>query len=300
MQSLFGTPLRRLSWNARSALQGRLIPAGLCLGAAGGAYGASWTLQCEQAETGRKKVAVYGGAFDPITNSHMTVAAEIIHSGCADEVWIVPSGPRPDKPDLTKAVERYCMAQVAVNSSFSAGFPVKVSGQDVEKTQAAATYDMLCELRDSNPDCDFAFVIGSDWLQPGTDLSKWDSVNPAWKPGDPDTVPRTIVTGHKMLEEFDFLITFRIGYEVQKSEADPTGLKQFGPRMFWLEMPHHFKFIEGNLSSSEIRKRIHGSYKVHANGVGVHADGVHKLRSVEGLLASGVIGYIYRTGLYKK
>lgn len=296
MQSLFGTALRRVSWNARPALQGRLIPAGLCLGAAGGAFSASWTLQCEQTESGRRKVAIYGGAFDPVTNSHMTVAAEIIHSGKADEVWLVPSGPRPDKPKLTKAAERYCMAQVAVNSSFSPGFPVKVSNQDVEKTQAAYTYDMLVEMRERNPDCDFAFVIGSDWLQPGTDLSKWDSVNPAWKPGASDTVPRTIITGHKMLDEFDFLITYRPGYEVTKSEADPTGLKQFGPRMFWLDMPHNFTFIEGNLSSSEIRKRIKKSYEVYAE----KEDDVRKMRPVDGLLPMPVIGYIYRSGLYKK
>jgi len=296
MQSLFGVAFRRASWNARSVFQGRFIPAGLCLGAAGGAYSASWTLQCEQPEHGRRKVAIYGGAFDPITNSHMTVAAEIIHSGHADEVWIVPSGPRPDKPHLTKAVERYCMAQVAVNSIFSPGFPVKVSSQDVEKTQAAYTYDMLRELRESNPDCDFSFVIGSDWLQPGTDISKWESINPAWKPGDPMTVPRTFVTGNKMLEEFEFLITFRPGYEVQKSEADPTGLKKFGPRMFWLDMPHNFTFIEGNLSSSEIRKRIKKSYEVYAN----KGDDVRKMRPVDGLLPMGVMAYIYRSGLYSQ
>merc|ERR1719343_458085 len=49
----------------------------------------------------RIKVAVYGGAFDPITNSHLTCAAQIVHSQCADEVWLVPCGPRPDKPGLT-------------------------------------------------------------------------------------------------------------------------------------------------------------------------------------------------------
>lgn len=43
---------------------------------------------------------MYGGAFNPITNAHLNVAAEIIHSELADEVWIVPSGPRPDKPAL--------------------------------------------------------------------------------------------------------------------------------------------------------------------------------------------------------
>jgi len=46
------------------------------------------------------RVAVYGGAFNPITNAHLNVASEIVHSELADEVWIVPCGNRSDKPEL--------------------------------------------------------------------------------------------------------------------------------------------------------------------------------------------------------
>lgn len=48
-------------------------------------------------EPPKKRVAVYGGSFNPITNAHLNCAAEIIHSKLADEVWIVPCGTRPDK-----------------------------------------------------------------------------------------------------------------------------------------------------------------------------------------------------------
>ena len=39
-------------------------------------------------------VALLGGTFDPITDGHLKMAAEVIHSGLADIVWIVPCGPR--------------------------------------------------------------------------------------------------------------------------------------------------------------------------------------------------------------
>lgn len=120
------------------------------------------------AETKRKRVAIYGGTFDPPTNSHMTCASEIVNSGCADEVWIVPCGPRPDKLHLkTSAMDRYCMCQIAVNSCFAPAFPVKVLDIEAYRDTAFYTYDMLCELRDTYPDIDFSFVIGSDWLDEG-------------------------------------------------------------------------------------------------------------------------------------
>ena len=62
-------------------------------------------------EKEKLRVAVYGGSFDPITNAHLTCISEIIHSGSVDEVWIVPCGPRPDKPSLrTSALERLIMS----------------------------------------------------------------------------------------------------------------------------------------------------------------------------------------------
>lgn len=47
-----------------------------------------------------------------------------VHSGCADEVWLVPCGPRPDKPKLkTPALDRYCMCQAVRWLWWSWGFP---------------------------------------------------------------------------------------------------------------------------------------------------------------------------------
>ena len=68
---------------------------------------------------------------------------------------------------------------------------------------------LLCALRAAHPDCDFAFVVGSDWLQPGTDLRQRTSSDPS----DP-TGERAIVTGDRLVEEFDFLVVPRPGYDV--------------------------------------------------------------------------------------
>eukprot|EP00435_Cladocopium_sp_Y103_P001590 s3007_g1.t1 len=215
-------------------------------------------------ETKRKRVAIYGGTFDPPTNSHMTCASEIVNSGCADEVWIVPCGPRPDKPHLkTSPMDRYCMCQIAVNSCFAPAFPVKVLDIEAYRDTAFYTYDMLCELRDTYPDIDFSFVIGSDWLGEGRSPQSWVSLNKAWKPGMPED-QKVVVTGDQLLREFDVLVLPRPGHTVQ----------QLGPRLQWLRMPEDFHLIQGNLSSTQIRERMRST---------------GTLRDIEGLVPGGVL-----------
>eukprot|EP00930_Biecheleria_cincta_P016283 TRINITY_DN13303_c0_g1_i1.p1 TRINITY_DN13303_c0_g1~~TRINITY_DN13303_c0_g1_i1.p1 ORF type:complete len:600 (-),score=84.57 TRINITY_DN13303_c0_g1_i1:41-1840(-) len=249
----------------------------------------------------QNRVAIYGGAFDPVTNAHLTMAAQIVQSNCADEVWLVPSGPRPDKPKLkTPAVDRYCMCQVAVNTVFTQDFPVKVSDEECLLDEALATYDLLCKLREKHPGWNFSFVIGSDWLQPGTNMAEWDSKNLDWKPGDPEDQQR-IVTGHKMLTEFDFLVVKRPGYDVDSTPDDPTGLMKFGPRMSWLKMPEGMTFIEGNLSSSEIRKRTQAEDRVQEAAQNLKTrvmSHLEALRPIEGLVPRAVLSYIRRHSFY--
>eukprot|EP00928_Gymnodinium_smaydae_P032704 TRINITY_DN23617_c0_g1_i1.p1 TRINITY_DN23617_c0_g1~~TRINITY_DN23617_c0_g1_i1.p1 ORF type:complete len:591 (-),score=93.94 TRINITY_DN23617_c0_g1_i1:101-1873(-) len=246
-----------------------------------------------RAKPRRQKVAIYGGAFDPITNAHLTCAAEIVHSKCADEVWLVPCGPRLDKPNLkTAPVDRYVMSQIAVNTVFSRRFPINVSDIECFSEEASMTYDLLCSLRERHPEKDFCFIIGSDWLQPGSDMSKWESRNWNWKEGDPES-EKFIVTGHKMLAEFDFIVIKRAGYDVPSTKDDPTGLKKFGPRLSWLSMPDGATFIEGNSSSTEIRKRTMIASRIRS------AVGSQALNMIDGLVPPAVLGYIVKRGFYQ-
>eukprot|EP01065_Artemidia_motanka_P026902 TRINITY_DN3213_c1_g2_i1.p1 TRINITY_DN3213_c1_g2~~TRINITY_DN3213_c1_g2_i1.p1 ORF type:complete len:344 (+),score=67.33 TRINITY_DN3213_c1_g2_i1:60-1034(+) len=218
---------------------------------------------------GSRRVAVYGGAFDPITNAHLTCCSEIIHSESADEVWICPSGDRPDKPMLRPAIDRVIMCEIAVNTTFSTEFPVKVWSGEAFAPEQVYTYDMLSALQAQHPDTSFVFVIGSDWLQAAADLRKWRS-------RDPSDSSKTVVTGDRLVSEFDFLVVRRPGYDVQDLSA-------FGPRFRWLQHVGPLQHVQGNLSSTEIRKRARID-----------------LCAIDGLVPVGVMGYIKRHGLYHK
>uniref|UniRef100_A0A7S1LRX7 Cytidyltransferase-like domain-containing protein n=1 Tax=Alexandrium catenella TaxID=2925 RepID=A0A7S1LRX7_ALECA len=223
---------------------------------------------------GPRNVAVFGGAFDPPTNSHMFGLAEIIHAGVADEVIMAPCGPRPDKPHLRPPLVRYIMCQLGVNSSFGHSMPISVSDVEVFEPEALATYDSLRRLKERDPDANLMFVIGSDWLQPGNDIRKWTSKCPE--------TGKEIVTGHLLVEEFDFLVIKRPGFEVKD-------LKSFGPRMKWMELPHGMKPVEANMSSTEIRKRAAKCYK----------ENVETLQLIDGLVPPAVFSYVKRDGIYR-
>eukprot|EP00756_Hemistasia_phaeocysticola_P033528 Hpha_TRINITY_DN16469_c2_g1::TRINITY_DN16469_c2_g1_i1::g.162057::m.162057/K00969/nadD; nicotinate-nucleotide adenylyltransferase len=217
---------------------------------------------------GKRRVAVYGGAFDPITNAHLTCCSEIIHSESADEVWLVPCGPRPDKPELTKPLDRVVMAEIAVNTAFSMEFPVRVWTGEAFAVDHVYTYDMLCALQAQHPNTSFVFVVGTDWLQSGENLRMW----PSRDPGNPS---QTIITGDKLVNEYDFLVVHRPGYEVED-------LSQYGPRFQMLSFPAPLQQVQGNLSSTEIRRRARIDLSV-----------------IDGLVPVGVMAYIKRRGLYR-
>jgi len=212
----------------------------------------------------KKKIGIYGGAFNPPTNAHLQLAAEIVHSGAVDEVWMVPSGPRPDKPDMLPAMQRFEMCQIAVSTMFAADFPVKVSKHEAEKDQPTPTYASLKWLTENFDNHEFSFVIGSDWLRPGMNIRGW-------------------VNGPQLLEEFEFLVVKRPGYDTVED------LSSYGPRFRWIEFPRDFTLVESSASSTEVRKRAKHDW----------ANGITDLRDIEGLVPPGVYNFIVQNGLYK-
>lgn len=220
-------------------------------------YPAIDTLSLATSSSG-KTIAVLGGSFDPITNSHVVSASEIIHAGCADEVWIVPCGPRPDKPDLrTSYAHRLQMCHLAVNTTFGSSFPVKVCDIEMLEDRAMATFDLMQKLHDEYPDKQFSFVIGSDlWA----DLGSWDQGKRMWW----------------LLLECKWLVFNRPNHEM------PT------------ELPKNFQGItplggttlaHQELSSREIRTRIRAGSN---QGRGM----------ADGLVPPSVLAHIIRYGLY--
>ena len=306
-----GMGIRVLSGEEMYALLSPASYEQLCTGGDGsGAIDAQLSvsfLPSAQAAQRRKRVAVLGGSFDPITDGHLKCACEIIHANKADEVWLVPCGHRPDKPSLkTPVMDRLIMCHLAVNTSFGARFPIKVCDYDTRRDVFMATYDMRLMFMEHHPDIDFSFVIGTDLV---STIKSWTS-------------PLVDDAGQRLWDECEFLVVQRPGYAVTE------------------ELPPNFKFVEppagddmhivsDELSSTEVRNRLQkrgssgklgassksakeakrrsvgGMVSLHAHHEASYGEAEQaaiergEFSKVEGLVPSAVLAHIVRYGLYK-
>eukprot|EP00298_Acanthocystis_sp_HF-20_P010002 c18617_g1_i1.p1 GENE.c18617_g1_i1~~c18617_g1_i1.p1 ORF type:complete len:234 (+),score=78.61 c18617_g1_i1:32-733(+) len=220
------------------------------------------------------KVAVLGGSFDPITNAHLNVASEIVHSRLVDQVWIVPCGPRPDKPSLkTSVMDRYIMCQLSVESVFSHNFGVQVSDIEVGLPRALGTLSLMRKLGSTYPHMEFYFVIGEDLIE---QLPEWDDV---------DYVEDPKGAGRVLMKTEKFLVMERPGFKSDK-ELENNFIR--------LSLPHDATIVSTLLSSSEIRKRVQHGYQRVQKNANQH-DAYH---GVEGLLPAPVVSYMKRYKLY--
>ncbi|RYG56600.1 hypothetical protein EON66_02515 [archaeon] len=101
------------------------------------------------------KIGIFGGSYNPPTRGHIEVAKQALECGCSrkpfaqvapssepavDEVWLVPCGPRPDKPSLQVSVEdRVIMTTLAVIGS-GVTLPIHVVPLEAFEKSALASY----------------------------------------------------------------------------------------------------------------------------------------------------------------
>ena len=113
--------------------------------------------------TGRTRVGVMGGTFDPIHHGHLVAASEVQSEFSLDEVVFVPTGRPWQKAaaEVSPAEHRYLMTVIATasNPRFT------VSRVDIDRPGTTYTIDTLRDLHASlGDDAELFFITGSDAL----------------------------------------------------------------------------------------------------------------------------------------
>jgi nicotinate-nucleotide adenylyltransferase len=121
-----------------------------------------------------KKIAFYGGSFDPVHCGHLTIAQKLTEFFELDEFVFVPAFHAPHKKDKkpTSAFHRFAMLALATNNETK----IKVSKMEIEAPERPYTVETLTRLKNELPDAQIFFVMGADSWQDITTWREWERV----------------------------------------------------------------------------------------------------------------------------
>lgn len=120
-----------------------------------------------------RKIALFGGSFDPIHKGHIEIAKEAVKALCLDEVIFIPSGISPHKAGLTASNEdRYNMVCLALENEEK----LSVSDFEIKKETKCYSFETVKEFKKLYPSCELYFIIGDDQYEKFTTWYKWEEL----------------------------------------------------------------------------------------------------------------------------
>lgn len=186
-----------------------------------------------------KRIAFYGGSFDPPHNGHLAIAARLTEIFALDEFVFVPAFHAPHKKDKnpTAAFHRYAMLCLATNNAPK----IKVSRIELEAPEKPYTIETLTRLKSELKNTRIFFVMGAD---------SWDEIT-TWREWE------------KILTVVNIIVVTRPGYEIEFSRVtegirerivDARGRMHFDLRLE--DKIYITDAVEIDVSATEIRESV--------------------------------------------
>ncbi|MBA4124223.1 MAG: nicotinate (nicotinamide) nucleotide adenylyltransferase [Acidobacteria bacterium] len=121
-----------------------------------------------------KRIAFYGGSFDPPHNGHLTIARKLSKLFALDEFVFIPAFHAPHKKNKkpTSAFHRFAMLSLAIENEGK----FRVSSVELDAPDKPFTFETQTKLKNDLPDAEIFFVIGADsWAEIDT-WREWEKV----------------------------------------------------------------------------------------------------------------------------
>jgi nicotinate-nucleotide adenylyltransferase len=152
----------------------------------------------------RKRIAIYGGTFDPVHSGHLQIARRVLELFAIDELLFVPARMAPHKLDVqvSSALHRYAMLALAT----TADPRLYVSTFELDGPERQFTVDTLSQFRSRfGESADLFFVMGTDsWAE----ITTWRE----WR---------------RLLSLASFIVVTRPGYEFSSAQVGETEAARF-------------------------------------------------------------------------
>lgn len=168
-----------------------------------------------------RKVAIFGGAFNPITLGHTEVANLVLRSALVDEVWLMPAYSHMYHKEMVLPEHRLKMIDLSIDDKHIKSFDFEIKHE-----LSGETYKLVDKLLSGQEykDYEFSFIMG---LDNANTFHKW-------------------VNYEYLRDKIPFIVVPRTGYNYQKD-------------IYWyLKSPH--TYIVSNplieISSTHVRTTI--------------------------------------------
>jgi len=123
----------------------------------------------------QRRIALYGGTFDPVHTGHLAVAHGLSKLFALDEVFFIPAYVAPHKREVnvTRALHRYAMLALATQSD--ARF--RISTVELDAPERPYTFETLSRMQASlGLENQLYFIMGADsWMEIAT-WREWERV----------------------------------------------------------------------------------------------------------------------------
>lgn len=221
----------------------------------------------------RRRVALYGGTFDPVHAGHMAVARGLLDIFGLDEVLFIPAYVAPHKRArrVSPAHDRYAMLALATQVEKR----MLVSAVELSAPERPYTVETLSSFRERAGDSTrLFFVMGADSWEEITTWREWERVL---------TLADTIVVTRPGYE----LPTAHMTDDVQRRVVDVRGRarEEVGAELEKSEGPRVFLSDASNVEASATQVRA--------------AVEQGELNKLDALVAPAVAEYIKKYGLYR-
>jgi nicotinate-nucleotide adenylyltransferase len=152
-------------------------------------------------KAGFTRVALYGGAFDPVHDAHLRVASYALKQVGLERVLFIPSAQSPLKQNPPRASdeERVEMLELATDGERR----YRVETYEVEKGGISYTFETVLHFSQEYPNAELFWMVGADQFE---QLDRWRNIE-------------------ALAGRVTFLVFGRPGYSHQA--CDIPGLKYF-------------------------------------------------------------------------
>jgi nicotinate-nucleotide adenylyltransferase len=221
----------------------------------------------------RKRIALYGGTFDPVHVGHIAVAQKLLELFALDEVLFIPAHVAPHKRGaaVTPPLHRYAMLALATLGRNA----LRISSIELDAPERPYTVETLARLtQESGEGAQLFFVMGADSWSEITTWREWERV--------------LLMTDH--------LVVARPGYELSTTHVTPA-------------VRERIVDVRG-LEKAEIARRVDSSsgakiYVTDAVFMDVSATAIRKSISEDtdvwhALVPAAVADYIEKYRLYRR